>query len=338
MDQISTLLAFIEEHESLFSGIAAIIAILGMGAALILRLNIHLRAKSRQDKAPMLSTGLHQNIHYTRAEPGVRIAWSAIGKGRTLVRSLGWFTNLEVEWNYPGSRACIQLLANQYRYIRYDARGMGMSERNVTDVSAATRLLDLEAVMDAAEVDRCILMGVSEGGTTAIEYSAKHPDRVSHLILWGSFLKQPDDPDLKQQWTALSRLIEKQWDSNNRGLLQMLTSIFLPDGDAIQNKFFNTLQKESTTGDIARRTIQSIGQVDVSSIAATLKVPTLVIHRTGDLAIGVELGRELAATIPGAKLVQVEGADHWIHADQSAFSEILEEINKFVANTGTFKD
>lgn len=338
MEQITALLSFIDEHESLFSGIAAIIAIIGVCFAFVLQLKGHLSTRRLQDAiAPAETTQrtLHQDIHYTRAEPNVRIAWSAIGNGTTLVRSLGWFTNLEVEWNYPGSRACIEALARHYRYVRYDARGMGMSERDVDKVSTATRLLDLEAVIDAAGVDRFILMGVSEGGSTAIEYASKYPERVSHLILWGSFLKMPDNPYFGQQWSALTKLIARQWGTGNRGLLQILTSIFLPDGDSSQNNFFNTLQKASTDGEVAVQTIRSISQVDVSAVASMLNVPTLVIHRTGDLAIPVELGREVAATIPGAKLVQVEGADHWIHADLQAFEEILEEIKKFVFETAS---
>ena len=338
MEQITDILSFIDEHESLFSGIAAIIAIIGVCGAFVLRLRAHLKVRRIQDATEPAETKqrtLHQDIHYTRAEPNVRIAWSAIGNGTTLVRSLGWFTNLEVEWNYPGSRACIEALARHYRYVRYDARGMGMSERNVDEVSAATRLLDLEAVINAAGADRFILMGVSEGGSTAIEYAAKYPEKVSHLILWGSFLKMPNDPHLGQQWSALTKLIAKQWGTSNRGLLQILTSIFLPDGDSSQNNFFNTLQKASTEGEVALQTIRSISQVDVSAAAPTLKVPTLVIHRTGDLAIPVELGREVAATIPGAKLVQLDGADHWIHADLQAFEEIIEEIKKFVFETAS---
>lgn len=333
MHFISDTLAFIDRHESLLSGIAALLAIVGVCCALLLELRKRLsRPRDRQQgtQLPARSRTFRQDIQYTRAEPGVRIAWSAIGEGTPLVRSLGWFTNLETEWAHPGSRACIEALAGSYRFVRYDARGIGMSQRDVPEVSAATRLQDLEAVMDAAGVARGILLGLSEGGTTAIEYAAKHPERVSHLVLWGTFLKQPRDPVLQREWNALTGLIEKQWDSDSNRLLQMITAIFLPDGDAAQNRFFNTMQRQSASATTVIRTLRSIGQVDVSELAATVKVPTLVIHRVGDLAISVELGREVAATIPGARLVQVEGANHWIYADLPAFTELLEEIDKFV--------
>ncbi len=335
MEFISDILAFIDQHESLFSGIAALLAIVGVCAALLLELQKRLAGSggSKESGTPAATLpALRQDIQYTRAAPGVRIAWSAVGEGTPLVRSLGWFTNLETEWAYPGSRACIEALARRYRFVRYDARGIGMSQRDVPEVSAATRLQDLEAVMDAAGVERGILLGLSEGGTTAIEYTARHPERVSHLVLWGTFLKQPADPVLRREWNALTGLIEKQWDSDSNRLLQMITAIFLPDGDATQNRFFNTMQRQSASAATVVRTLRSIGQVDVSALAATVTVPTLVIHRVGDLAIAVDLGREVAATIPGARLVQVDGANHWIHADLPAFTELLDEIDKFVGS------
>lgn len=333
MEFISDILTFIDRHESLFSGIAALLAIVGVCTALVLELQKRLAGsrRSTENATPAATLPvLRQDIQYTRAAPGVRIAWSAIGEGMPLVRSLGWFTNLETEWAYPGSRACIEALARRYRFVRYDARGIGMSQRDVPEVSAATRLQDLEAVMDAAGVKRGILLGVSEGGTTAIEYAAKHPERVSHLVLWGTFVKQPADPELRREWDALTGLIEKQWDSDSKRLLQMITAIFLPDGDAAQNRFFNTMQRQSASAETVVRTLRSIGRVDVSALAATIEVPTLVIHRIGDLAISIELGREVAATIPGARLVQVEGANHWIFEDMPAFTELVEEIDKFV--------
>jgi len=337
MDQFNTLINFIGEHESQFSGVAAIIAIVGVSAALIARL---VKSVSSRKALPVEAEtterlprphSVRQDIRYTRTDDGVRLAWSSVGSGIPLVRSLGWFTNLEHEWNDPGSRACIEALASQYQLVRYDARGIGLSQREVDEVSTATRLIDLEAVIDAAGIDKCILMGFSEGGTTAIEYAAKHPDRVSHLILWGSYLAPSLEQSNLDQWTALVELVPAQWGGDNRSFRQMFTSMFMPDGNAAQNQFFNEMQKQSATPEIAMQTILSIAEVDVREQAASLSVPTLVLHRVDDLVIPMEAAMDSAATIPGARLVQLPGANHWILSDQQAFAEILAEINNFTA-------
>ena len=334
MEKLSRVFEFIGANEALFSGLAAIIAIIGVCLAIVIRLGGALRNKNTTSHtaADTSASNLQQDIQYVRTPDGVNIAWSAIGEGPTLVRSLGWFTNLELEWGDPRSRACVETVARNYRYVRYDARGIGMSQRDVESVSAATRLQDLEAVMDAANVEQCILMGLSEGGTTAISYAAKYPERVSHLILWGSFLKLKMDTAFMQRWSALLKLLPEQWGSDNHAFHQLLTSMFIPDGDAEQNRFFNEMQRESASAEIAMQTTLSVSEVDVTEQARSLQVPTLVMHRTDDLVIPCDQGREIAATIPGARLVQKKGANHWVHAEIGAFEEMVQEIDSFITS------
>ncbi len=340
MEQLTAVLDFIGDNESLFSGVAALIAIVGVCGAFLLRLGGTLRADGAKDRAgsappaptPSPKSAWHQEIRYTRNADGQRLAFTEIGEGYPLVRSLGWFTNLELEWDDPLSRASVEIMANRFRYLRYDARGIGMSERAVEEVNAATRLADLEAVMDAAGVERCVLMGLSEGGTTAIEYAARHPERVSHLVLWGSFLRRELDEAHLEQWSALLSLLPKQWGGDNRSFLQLFTSMFLPDGNAEQNRLFNLMQKESASAEVVQKTIYSIGKVDVTATAAALQVPTLVLHRRGDLVVPQQQSVEIAATIPGAKLVLMPGSNHWIHCDPEAYRDMVAEIEQFVGN------
>ena len=339
MEQLEAVVQYIGENESLFSGIAAIIAIIGVCFAVFDGLRRRLMRKdepasasgSEVNHAPTpIDNSVQQDIHYTRNPSGHKLAWSLVGEGPPLVRALGWFTNLDFEWRHPASRRCIDLMAANYRVLRYDARGMGMSERDVTEVSAATRLQDLEAVIEASGLERFILWGLSEGGTTAIQYAAKHPERVSHLVLWGSFLKPVLDEEIVRKWMALLDLIPSQWGSSNRAFRQMMTAQFIPDGDAEQNEFFNELQRHAAQPEVVVNTVMSINDIDVSDIASQVTVPTLVMHRVDDLLVPIHQSIEIAATIPGAKLVQLQGANHWMLSDARAFREIVEQVDQFV--------
>ena len=339
MDQLQAVIQYIGEHESLFSGIAAIIAIVGVCIALLDRLRRRLTTLDKVDHpAPIVTdtpvaeidNTLKQDIRFTRNPAGHKLAWSLAGEGLPLVRALGWFTNLEFEWRHPSSRRCIDLMASHYRLLRYDARGMGLSERDVTDVSASTRLEDLEAVIEASGLERFILWGLSEGGTTAIQYAAKYPEKVSHLILWGSFMQLVPDDEMVEKWLALLELMPTQWVSDNRGFRQLMTAQFIPDGNAEQNDFFNEFQRHAAAPDVAANTIASIADIDVSELAAEVKVPTLVMHRVDDLLVPVQQSMDIAATIPGSKLVQLEGANHWMLSDVQAFREIVDQVHRFV--------
>ena len=167
------------------------------------------------------------------------------------------------------------------------------------------------------------------------EYAAKHPERVSHLVLVGSFLQARLDPNGQEQWRALSKLIPTQWGTDNARFLQLFTTLFLPDANAEQNRFFNDMQRMSSSAEMASITVRSIVDIDATETAASLSVPTLVLHKEGDLVMPIERGREIAATIPGARFVQLPGANHWLFADTEAFNHIVAEINKFVGSTGS---
>ena len=201
MDNVSQLLAWIGEHEAVLSGLAAALAIVAVILALSSRTFglFRITDSDTNSVSPEPDANkLPQEIRYTRVSGGLKIAWSSAGSRYPLVRSLGWFTNLEKEWESPISSAFCQKLASRFQLIRYDGRGMGLSDRDVIEFTAETRLEDLEAVVDASGIEKFALLGMSEGGSTAIKYAAKHPERVSHLVLWGTFLATPSPDDIPQ--------------------------------------------------------------------------------------------------------------------------------------------
>jgi pimeloyl-ACP methyl ester carboxylesterase len=332
MDTLSQLLSWIGEHEAVLSGIAAALAIV----AVVLALSSHTFGLFRRSNSNANSVTaesetkkLPQEIRYTRVADGLKIAWSSAGSGYPLVRSLGWFTNLEMEWDSPISSDFFQKLASRFQLIRYDGRGMGLSDRDVTEFTAETRLEDLEAVIDASGIERFALLGMSEGGSTAIKYAAKHPERVSHLVLWGTFLATPSPDDIPQI-APIGRLVPKYWGSDSTAFHQMFTATFLPDGNAADNELFNELQRTSATPEIAAAFLLSTTKIDVRDVAGDVKVPALVLHRKGDLAIPVKYGKEVAAELPNSKLVLLDGRNHWIVTEDASIDHVINMIEEFV--------
>ena len=152
---------------------------------------------------------MEQQIRFCTTSDGVRIAYATVGQGPPLVRVLGWFTHLEFEWENPRWRRYYEPMASRFTYIRYDGRGMGLSDRDVTDFSVDAFVHDLEAVVDALGFEKVALYGVSQGGPTSIAYAVRHPERVSHLIIYGSAARPPWPEDQRQ--TMLSCATWKRW-------------------------------------------------------------------------------------------------------------------------------
>lgn len=336
MASVGGLLGWIGENEAVLSGVAAVIAIAAVLLAVSSRTFGLFRKKNANAKSPVESAAtnkLSQEIRYCRVGQDTRVAWSTAGSGYPLIRSLGWFTNLEMEWDSPVSSAFCQKLANRFQLIRYDGRGMGLSDRNVGEFSTQTRLEDLEAVVDASGVEKFALMGMSEGGSTAIRYAAKHPERVSHLIIWGGFLVPPSIEDVPQ-FASFARLIPKYWGSESNAFHQMFTATFLPDGNAAENRLFNDLQRTSAAPETVAAFMATVAEIDVRDIASEVDVPSLVLHRKGDLAIPVKYGKEVAAELPNSKLVLLEGANHWFVTEDAVVDDVISLIDEFISDGG----
>jgi len=333
---IENVLSWISDHESVLSGIAAAIVIGSVFLALFERVSRPLRgrrqgasASTAPDPGDPPLPNLKQEIRFCQTPDDVRLAYASVGSGPPLVRALGWFTHLELEWQNQTSRFFWERLARKHRVVRYDGRGMGLSERDIEGFSLETRLLDLETVVDAAGLDRFALMGLSEGGTTAIAYAAKHPERVSHLILWGTFLNATTRADL-DQWRSMAALIPENWGTDSQSFHQLFVGMFLPEGRTEQNELFREMQRRSTSGESALKVILSIGEIDVTEQAAQVQSPTLVMHLKGDLVIPAAEGQAVAARIPGARLELIDGSNHWVWIREDSTEESITMIEEFL--------
>jgi len=256
---------------------------------------------------------MEQHIRFCTSSDGTRIAYATVGQGPPLVRCLGWLTHLECEWENPLWRSLIDRLSARHLLIRHDGRGMGLSDRRVSDYSLEAQVRDLEAVVDALGLERFALYGISQGGPTAITYAVRHPERVSHLILYGSFARMGwflDTEEGRQQFEAMLTLVRHGWGSNAPTFRQLFTSLFMPDADIDAIRAFNELQRVSASADNVVDLFAALLDIDVTQVLPQVRAPTLVIHRRGDTAIPFESGRELATGIPGARFLPLDGRNH----------------------------
>lgn len=281
--------------------------------------------------------GMKQQIVYCTTADGVRIAFAENGGGTPVVRTSMWMTHLQHDFSEPVWRHVMLGLLRHHRLIRYDPRGEGMSQREVAEISFEGWLKDLEAVVDAAQLDRFALFGTSQGAATAIAYAAAHPERVSHLILYGGFarghLKRGGDlAAVRQRLDLAKALILQGWGRRNSAHRQWFASTFLPEGSVDQFHWFNRLQKISASPDVAAKRLETVAGVDVSALLPKVQAPTLVLHCRDDCVIPFESGEELAAAIPGARLVPLEGENHLFLPGSEAHRDFLHAVYEFLGN------
>jgi pimeloyl-ACP methyl ester carboxylesterase len=278
---------------------------------------------------------MEQHIRFCTTSDGVRIAYATVGQGSPLVRISAWLTHLEFEWENPVWRSFIDALSRRFLLIRYDGRGMGLSDRNVKDFSPEAQVLDLEAVLDALGFDRVALYGVSQGGPTAIAYLVRHPERVTHLILYGTYSRYWNlvTEEGRQRLEALATLVRQGWGSALPAYRQLFTSLFLPDADAEATRQFNELQRISTSAENAAALLSSIAEIDVRHLLPQVTAPTLVIHRRGDTIVPFESGRELATGIPGARFLALEGRNHFPLPNEPIMEVASKAIEEFVSGS-----
>jgi pimeloyl-ACP methyl ester carboxylesterase len=273
-----------------------------------------------------------QRIAFCRAKDGVRLAYATAGAGPPLVKTANWMNHLEYDWESPIWRHLLVDLAGGHTLLRYDARGNGLSDWEVEDISFDAFVNDLETVVDAAGLERFPLLGISQGCAVSIAYAVRHPARVSHLVLYGGFAKGP----LKrsgaetERTQAMMTLIRQGWGTANPAFRQLFTSQFIPDGTREQFDWFNELQRVCISPENAVRFRQAVGEIDVEALLPKVAVPTLVMHAREDLIAPFEFGRAMAADIPGARFVALPGRNHLFLEQEPAHQRFLEEVRLFL--------
>jgi pimeloyl-ACP methyl ester carboxylesterase len=277
---------------------------------------------------------VEQEIRFCLTPDRVQIAYATVGEGFPLVKAANFLSHMEFDWRSPVWSHWLAELARDHLLVRYDERGCGLSDWAVEDFSFDAWVRDLESVVDALGLDQFVLLGISQGGPVAIEYAARHPDRVRQLILYGAYARGwakrgSVEPKMEEQ-RALITLMREGWGRDNPAYRQIFTSLFIPEATLEQMRWFNELQRMSTSPENAVRFSEAFGEIDVQDRLRQLAVPTLVLHARRDAVVPFDEGRLLAASIPGTRFVSLESGNHILLSDEPAWETFLSEVRGFL--------
>jgi len=289
--------------------------------------------------APALSAPA-QEIRFCTAGDGTRLAYATSGAGPPLVKAANWLSHLDYDWESPVWRHWLAELSRRFSLVRYDERGCGLSDWNIGRFSFDDWVDDLEAVVDATGLDRFSLLGISQGGPVAIAYAVRHPERVSHLVLLGAFAQgrrksacTPDELDLAEAHIEIVRL---GWGRPDPMYRQIFAARFLPEATQEQWRSFDELQRRSTSPENAWRFVDEFANIDVTSLAPQLTVPTLIMCSRREPDNRFEQSRLLAAQIPNSRLVPLDSSNHLLPERDPAWQHFLAEIDRFLP--GSYRD
>lgn len=283
------------------------------------------------------SGGSPQAIRFCTAPDGASLAYATHGSGPPLVRAATWLTHLEYDWESPVWRHWLTELGAGRTMVRYDERGCGLSDRKVDGIGFETWVDDLERVIDAAGVEQCALLGISQGGAIAIAYAARHPERVSHLVLYGTSARgrRLRGPEAVAQADLLLEVIRQGWDHPSPAFRRAFTMLFLPDGDPEQMAWFDELQTRSSDAATAVALRKARDGVDVTDLLDQVRAPTLILHARDDACVPFSEGRRLAGMMPGARFVPLESRNHILLEDEPAWPVFLAEVDAFLGTQRT---
>lgn len=274
-----------------------------------------------------------QDIRFTASADGTSLAYAVTGSGSPLIRAANWLTHLEYDLESPVWRPYIDILSTRFTMVRYDGRGTGLSGRAAEELSFENAIDDLEAVVEASGVDQFPLLGVSQGGSVAIEYAARHPERVTNLVLVGAFARghlRRGDIESEKQHQLFQQLVEVGWSSDDPTFRRVFTSLMIPGGTARQHEWFDELIRRSTPADSARALFDVFSSIDITENTKRVTCPTLVLHSRGDHRVPFDEGRLIASMIPSARLVQLDSENHLPLESEAAWGMLVSEVFRFI--------
>lgn len=287
--------------------------------------------------APSASDGgraLSQEVRFCTAADGVRLAYATAGSGPPLVKAANWLTHLRYDWESIVWGHWLRELTARYRLVHYDERASGMSDWDAADVSFDAWVHDLETVVDAAGLDRFALLGISQGAAAAVSYAARHPERVSHLVLYGGFAvgrnARARTARERKEAEMMLDVVESGWGHDTSMFRQVFAAQFMPEGTTEQWDAFDAHQRLTASPENARRLLSVSADLDVRDVAPLVRTPTLVLHGADDRRVPPDQGELLASLIPGARFVPLASCNHLLLEAEPAWPEFLAAVEAFV--------
>ena len=277
---------------------------------------------------------MNQEIRFCAAPDSTRLAYTKTGQGPPLVKAANWYSHLEDDWSSPLWQPWLEGWSRHHTLYRYDQRGCGLSDWNISDFSFDRLVGDLETVVDAAGLEKFDLLGLSQGSPVAIAYAARHPERVGRLIVYAAYvqglLSANTTPEAMEAAEVGLRLLKLSWGTENPAYRQLYTKFLIRDGTPEQFAWLSNLELVSTSPENALALQRTFLHVDIRELAKTIQASTLVLHSKGDMIISFERGRQTAIHIPGARFVVLDGSNHILMATEPAAFQFWEEFYRFL--------
>ena len=276
-----------------------------------------------------------QNIGFCKAKDGARIAYASVGSGPPFVKAANWLNHLELDWDSPIWGRTFGAAAKAGRtFIRYDERGNGLSDWEVEDISFEAFVRDLETVVDALNLEKFPLLGISQGCAVSIEYAVRHPERVSGLVLISGYAtgwRIGASIEEQERREAVLTLTRHGWGTNNPAYRHIFSQTFMPDAKPEELEWFDEFQRQTTSPENAVKFQEAFSHIDVRESLAKVKVPTIVFHSRDDQRISLDQGRELAIGIPNARFVPLDSRNHILLSHEPAWEICRDAIRDFFA-------
>ncbi|MCA1748070.1 MAG: alpha/beta fold hydrolase [Parasphingopyxis sp.] len=276
---------------------------------------------------------VEQDVRFCLASDGTRIAYTVTGEGPPLVKAANWLNHLELDWTSPLWGHLLAGLSQAHSLVRYDERGNGLSDWDVEELSFDSFLDDLETVVETVGLGKFPLIGLSQGCAVSICYAARHPERVSRLVLIGGYScgwRHFASPEEAAQREAVITLAQHGWGQDNPVYRQLFSQTFFPQATAEELDWFNDFQRRTACPENAVRFLRTFADIDVRSELPKVKCPTLVVHSRNDQRVPIEQAIELAATIPGASLVTLDSDSHVPLGREPASKRLIEAVGSFL--------
>jgi pimeloyl-ACP methyl ester carboxylesterase/DNA-binding CsgD family transcriptional regulator len=285
---------------------------------------------------------IHQDIRFCRTSDGVQLATACYGSGPPFVRSSTWLTHVERDPGSTINQQWIREFSRDRCYVTYDERGCGLSSRHPPEISFEAWVSDLETVVDSLGLDTFPLLGVSQGAAIAIAYAARHPERVTGLVLFGGFATAyfstlNPDPQIRQEAETLIKAVELGWGRGSAAFRKVFVNQFIPNATPAQQQEFDEYSLLTATPEVAAAITRVNFGINVRDEAARVKCPTLVLHSRGDQLVSFEQGRKIAGLVPGARFVPVDCANHIPLDGEACWPGVVREVREFLGDSSAVR-
>src|SRR5262245_23132117 len=278
---------------------------------------------------------MKQNVQFCTAPDGVRLAYAVSGEGPPLVMSTTWLSHLGSEWRSLAWEPWLGALSADYKLLRHDPRGCGLSDRDPGDLSLEAWIRDLETVVDAAGFRQFSILSGCQRGPAAIEYATRHPERVRKLVLHATYplgrRRRRNPPEEAEKTRVVADLVRVGWAQVNNALMQVLTNAFQPGGTVEGWRSLCDQQRAATSAETATLLLETAWNVDVRDVARKIRCPVLILHPKRDRVVPIGEGRSLVNLIPGSRFIEIDSGNHIPLANEPAWPHLVSEVRSFLA-------